>query len=214
MSNFEYIIASLPVVLPDYKYESGKGFETFIGEIRENLSEKDNELVDFLLEGLNPDALDADFYAKALRHKNRFIREYFRFDLNKRNATVSYLNAQLGRPEDTDILTGEGGEDDMDLDIDGFRFTGGEFEEQRLIEGILDQKDLLTREKGLDEATWNKINALTIFNYFDINAVLGFIAKLRIADRWLALDEETGRERFRQLVSEVKGTFKGVNYKE
>ena len=41
---------------------------------------------------------------------------------------------------------------------------------------------------------------------------LGYVAKLKIVDRWLSLDEETGRELFRRLVSEVKGTFRGVHY--
>jgi hypothetical protein len=40
------------------------------------------------------------------------------------------------------------------------------------------------------------------------------VTKLHIVDRWLALDEEKGRELFRKLVQEVKGTFKGVNYTE
>jgi hypothetical protein len=33
-------------------------------------------------------------------------------------------------------------------------------------------------------------------------------------DRWLELDEERGREKFQKLVVEVRGTFKGVDYKE
>ena len=55
---------------------------------------------------------------------------------------------------------------------------------------------------------------LTTFHYFDIDAVLGYLAKLKIADRWIVLDEEKGRELFQQLVKEVKGTFKGVRYTE
>lgn len=212
MSNFEYIVASLPVLLPDYKYGSGEAFNTLVQEIRDNLSEKDNALVDFLLSGFESENLNQDFYAKALHHSNRFIREYFRFDLNKRNAIVRRLNEELGREEGTDIMTGEGSDDDSSLDIDGFRFRGGEFEEERTLGEVLSQKDLLTRERGIDDLTWNKVNALTVFNYFDVNAILGFIAKLHIADRWLSLDEDEGRERFRTLVKEVKGTFKGINY--
>ena len=74
--------------------------------------------------------------------------------------------------------------------------------------------DLLKREKGLDNIVWEKIDNLTMFHYFDLTAVLGYVAKLHIVDRWLALDEENGRELFRKLVNEVRGTFKGVNYKE
>ena len=170
--------------------------------------------MDFLLRGFDDTALDADFYAEALRHRNRFLREYFRFDLNLRNAKVRFLNRELGRPAEQDVLTGEGSADDTGLDIDGYRFTGGEFEESAKVEAILAQKDLLTRERGLDEITWAKVDSLTTFHYFDIQAVLGYIAKLHIVDRWLALDEEAGRELFKKLVDEVRGTFKGVQYSE
>lgn len=212
MSNYEYIITSLPVILPDYRYADGEGFEGMISEIRTDLSERDNALLDFLLRGFSADELTQDFYADALRHRNRFLREYFRFDLNLRNAKVEYLNRQLGRPEGTDVMTGKGTDDDTDLDIDLMRFQSGEFAEMAKVEEILAGTDLIAREKGLDDLTWDKINSLTLFNYFDINAILGFVAKLRIADRWLALDEEAGREKFRQLTREVKGTFKGVKY--
>lgn len=212
MSNYEYIITSLPVILSDYRYADGEGFEGMISEIRTDLSERDNALLDFLLKGFSADELTQDFYADALRHRNRFLREYFRFDLNLRNAKVEYLNRQLGRPEGTDVMTGKGTDDDTDLDIDLMRFQSGEFAEMAKVEEILAGTDLIAREKGLDDLTWDKINSLTLFNYFDINAILGFVAKLRIADRWLALDEEAGREKFRQLTREVKGTFKGVKY--
>ena len=59
---------------------------------------------------------------------------------------------------------------------------------------------------------WEKIGNLTTFNYFDIDAILGFITKLNIVARWYKLDEQTGREMFKKLVDEVRGTFKGVEY--
>ena len=45
--------------------------------------------------------------------------------------------------------------------------------------------------------------------YFDINVILGFLCKLHIVSRWAMLDEQTGREMFRKLVDEVRGTFRG-----
>ena len=59
---------------------------------------------------------------------------------------------------------------------------------------------------------WEKISSLTLFNYFDINVILAFITKLNIVARWFRLDEQTGREMFKKLVDEVRGTFKGVEY--
>ena len=214
MSNFEYIISSLPYLTADYKYEQGQGFYTVLEEIRENLGEKDTQALDFLLDGFNAKKLDADFYALALKSPIAFIREYFRFDLNLRNAKVRYLNRVLGRPDDQDVVTGLGTGEEEDLDIDGYRFTGGEFEEDLKVQNALESASLLDREQSLDDITWEKIDSLETFHYFDITAVLAYVAKLHIVDRWLALDEEKGRELFRKLVQEVRGTFKGVNYTE
>ena len=198
MNNYEYIIASLPYLTHDYKYGEGMGFGDIVAEIRENLSERYKQALDHFLKGYDPKALDLAFYEKALTDKNRFMREYFRFDVLLRNAKVRYLNRELGREPDTDVLEGE----------------WGEFDEAAKTEAILGGKDLIAREKGLDDLCWEKIDSLALFHYFDLTAVLAYIAKLHIVDRWLSLDEEAGRELFRKLVAEVRGTFKGVQYNE
>ncbi|MBR6858467.1 MAG: DUF2764 family protein [Bacteroidales bacterium] len=213
MSNFEYIISSLPYLTMDFKYSGQAGFNSVISDIKRDLDEHDQGLVDFLIRGFSDKELDADFYAQALKGRNRFLREYFRFDLNLRNAKVRYLNAQLGREPDQDLMTGEDPEAE-DVDIDGFRFTGGEFEEAIKVDTILSNTDLVAREKGLDDILWDKIDSLATFHYFDIEAVLAYIAKLHIVTRWLKLDEEVGRDVFRRLLKDVRGTYRGVNYTE
>ncbi|MBR6863461.1 MAG: DUF2764 family protein [Bacteroidales bacterium] len=213
MSNFEYIISSLPYLTMDFKYSGQAGFNSVISDIKRDLDEHDQGLVDFLIKGFSDKELDADFYAQALKGRNRFLREYFRFDLNLRNAKVRYLNAQLGREPDQDLMTGEDPEAE-DVDIDGFRFTGGEFEEAIKVDTILSNTDLVAREKGLDDILWDKIDSLATFHYFDIEAVLAYIAKLHIVTRWLKLDEEVGRDVFRRLLKDVRGTYRGVNYTE
>ena len=212
MSNFEYIISSLPYLTADYKYEDGEGFRSVIDQILSNLSEKDAGALEFLLKGFDADELNPDFYARALSHPVKFLREYFRFDLNLRNAKVGFLNRELGRPDGQDLITGLGTEEDENLDIDLYRFRGGEFEEEMEVASALAQDSLLGREKALDDITWEKISSLETFHYFDITAVLAYVAKLHIVNRWLALDPEKGRELFRTLVDEVRGTFQGVNF--
>ena len=202
MSNFEYIISSLPYLTMDFKYAGQTGFNSVISDIKRDLDEHDQGLVDFLIKGFSEKELDADFYAKALRSRNRFLREYFRFDLNLRNAKVRYLNAQLGREPDQDVMTGEDPEAE---DV---------FEEALKVDNILADKDLVSREKGLDDLLWDKIDGLSTFHYFDIEAVLAYIAKLHIVTRWLNLDEEVGRDVFRRLLKDVRGTYKGVKYSE
>ena len=194
MNNYEYLIASLPDITPDWKDSGEMSGDAFVDWLREGCSDSDRKLIDFLREGFAADNLNKDFYLRVLSHRDRFLREYFRFDLNVRNAKVEYLNRELGRAAGTDIfLTDENG-----------------FEEEARLGAVLGSGDILSREKGIDELMWEKIESLTTFDYFDIDAILGFIAKLNIAMRWNRLDPETGREMFSRIVKEVRGSFTGV----
>ena len=67
MSNFEYIISSLPYLTMDFKYAGQAGFNSVISDIKRDLDEKDQGLVEFLLKGFSDKELNADFYAAALR---------------------------------------------------------------------------------------------------------------------------------------------------
>ena len=202
MKNYEYIIAGLPVVDSGFKF-TDRTPDDFIAEIREQLDRKDNALVDFLLAGYDADKLDADFYRKAITHSNRFLREFFSFDLNLRNAKVKFLNKALSRAADKDVMV---------LMDEKEEVVELPFEQENEVAEALRKDDLLSREKALDDLVWAKISDITVFDTFNIDAVLAFIAKMQVTARWFRLDEQKGREMFRKLSDEVRGTFKGVNY--
>ena len=198
MKNYEYIIAGLPVVDSGFKF-TDRTPDDFIAEIREQLDRKDNALVD----GYDADKLDADFYRKAITHSNRFLREFFSFDLNLRNAKVKFLNKALSRAADKDVMV---------LMDEKEEVVELPFEQENEVAEALRKDDLLSREKALDDLVWAKISDITVFDTFNIDAVLAFIAKMQVTARWFRLDEQKGREMFRKLSDEVRGTFKGVNY--
>lgn len=201
MNNYVYIVASLPDLAAGWKF-ADKTPEEILGEILDLCSEKDKETVRFLQDGLDGQSLDREFYLGALSHKEKFVREYFRFDLNLRNAKVRYLNRALGREADRDVLNL----------TDGTEREEGGFEEAAKAEEALNAGDILSRERALDDLMWEKIDSLTSFHYFDLDVILGFVAKMHIVARWYHLDEAEGRARFEKLVNEVRGTFKGVDF--
>lgn len=194
MNNYEYIVASLPVIEPGSRLGSSSAANAIIDDIREQLSNKDNALVTMLLDGFNPEKLNAGFYRACLGSGSRFLREYFLFDLFLRNTKVEYLNASLGRPEGKDVLLLEELED-------------YEFEQKEEIVEILSGTDIIGREKGLDMAIWEHVEEVTTMDVFDMDAILGFIARLKIIDRWDKLDPETGAELFRRLIKEIRATY-------
>ena len=194
MNNYEYIIASLPLLSKDGKEMPDT--DAILSEIREQLSAKDISTLDLLLSSFDPDKLDAEFYRKAAKDRNRFIREFFCLDLGIRNTKVEYLNSTLGRPEGTDVVV---------LDPDG---EDPAFEQKAEVEALLRTDDILGRERALDDFYWKTVDAITVLDYFNLDVVLAFVVKLKMVERWLRLDEATGRELFRKLVKEIKENTK------
>jgi hypothetical protein len=194
MDNYEYIVASLPVLRPEDSRSDNVNAEALIAEIREQLSGRDQAVLDQLLAGYDAGQLTEDFYRQILRHKNRFLREWFRFDLDLRNATVGYLNHQLHRAPDHDKILLE------EREVE-------EFPELEAAERILRGADILQRERGLDELRWHKVDEITLLDYFDLETLLGYVAKLKIIDRWLQLDPDSGRALFRRMVEEIRTTY-------
>ena len=193
MNNYEYIIASLPVPSPD---SQDLDPEALIGFIRSQCSPSDCAFIDSLLDSFDGKKLDFAYYSRALGSKNRFLREFVLFDLQMRNVKVEYLNKVLGRPEGLDIMPVPGREEE----------NGYSFEAAPAVMAVLEQSDILSRERGLDKLLWEKAEELTRMDLFDIDVILSFIAKLKITVRWNKLDPRTGREMFRKLVQEIRNT--------
>ena len=103
---------------------------------------------------------------------------------------------------------------DPEAEDTGLEPEAPEFKEQARLQSILEGNDILARERGIDDLYWDKIDELTLFDYLNFDKILGMVAKMMIIRRWLILDEQTGREMFKRLVDEVRGTFKGVEYNE
>ena len=209
MNNYVYIIAGLPDFTPDWR-QGEKSLDEYLNQMKELLSEKDMETVRLIEDGFNKEKIGLEFYKEALAHSSAFIREFFQFDLNVRNAKVRYLNHELGRDPQKDVLSMA----DPDAEELGIETEEPVFKEEARLQAILEGKDILARERGIDDLYWDKIDELTLFDYLNFSKILGMVVKMMIIRRWLILDEERGRVMFKRLVDEVRGTFKGVEYNE
>ena len=177
-----------------YRVNTGFNYAAVKESIMELLSEKDQQLVELMEEGFDEDTLNAEFYDKAAKSKNRFIREYFDFDGRLRNLKVNYLAKRLDK----------NGEDYM------VELPEADFEEEKQIQEILADADFVDREQRMDELKWEKASDIARMDYFNMNTILAFLVKAKTVQRWAELDETKGDEMFKKLVAEVRGTFEGV----
>ncbi len=70
------------------------------------------------------------------------------------------------------------------------------------VDRLLGTTDCLAVERTLLEVTWNRWNKLAEQYFFSFEAVLLYLARWEIVNRWTSLDAELGRQRFEQLVTE------------
>lgn len=177
MNNYAYILAALPS--PE--------------EILSLCDASDARRVRFVLDGFDADKLDAAFYTQARESRSRFIREYFDYDRRVRNLKAQWLGQTLGLDAGKDCIVFEGDENEF-------------FDDEARVLDILRGKDILAREKALDELMWEKAEEITRLDVFSLDLVLAYVAKMATVERWNRLSEEEGRKFLRKLVDELRNT--------
>lgn len=207
-NNYEYIVAGLPQLVLDFE-ASHFELDDLTGSVRQQLSKKDNRLLDWLFGGLSASHMNTHFYRAAGRCKDSFIRGYFAFDWEIRNIMAAYtareygmpvLTALVGHNELTDKLISSSKVEDFDLKSTSEYAT--------VLHKIMQLKEPLEREQQIDRLRWEKAESLATFHYFDIDVILAFLLKASLVARWAKLDKITGERLFKELVAEVKGTYK------
>lgn len=73
------------------------------------------------------------------------------------------------------------------------------------VDRLLNQGDPLEIERRLLGATWTEWRRLANEYTFSFEAVILYLARWEIVDRWVRLDRETGRNLFEELVTEALG---------
>lgn len=68
----------------------------------------------------------------------------------------------------------------------------------------------LERERTLDQARWEKAEALALTSPFGLEALLAYGIKLRLAQRWATLDDEAGRAALLGAVQGVRDAARGA----
>lgn len=211
MGNYHYVIAGLPDIILDFE-NSGYDFNALFEHISEMSSQQDRRCMEWLFFGLNEENLNNHFYRAAKASRNKFIKEYFTFDLELRNFQAAFV----ARKNSLDPATYLIGENEITEQLKTSKAPDFGLslycESAPEIFKILENSNILEREQLIDKLKWKKANEICTFNYFDINVILSFLLKANIVKRWSKLDKKRGATLFKELVEEIKGTFKPENY--
>lgn len=189
MNNYVYIVAGLPELSLNFDAENFSYVATK-NYFLELLSENDQKLVELLEQGFDETKVGPDFYAETASSKNAFIRRYFDFDARLRNMKAEFLGKRLNREVESYLI----------------EMPESDFEEGKQIKAVFETTDFVLREQQLDQLRWDKATEIAIMDYFNMNAILAYLVKAKIVQRWVELDKQKGAEMFRTLIKEMRVT--------
>ena len=151
-------------------------------------------------------ALFDAYYATCSRAKSRFLREWSEFDRTLRNVTAAVTARAAGRPvEEVTVGGGDVAELLERSSAADFGLRGELPYIDAVIAAVNDEANLVEKEHKIDLIRWNEATELATFDYFDINTILSYLARVNIVARWTQLDAVRGREMFDRLMAELDG---------
>lgn len=151
------------------------------------------------------DVLNTHYYNYATKSANRFVAEWFMFNLNVNNVLAA-MTARKYKMSVADVVIGNG-EIAEALRTSGARDFGltGTFEQIEQLQRMCENPKLQERERQLDELRWRWLDDNSVFNYFTVERLFVFLVKLGIVERWAALDADKGMERYQAIIADLKG---------
>lgn len=150
-----------------------------------------------------PKLLLTAYYQEMKSSKNRFIRAWGESDRTIKNICAAIEARRIGRAI-SGVVVGDGQVVESLCSSSAADFgLKGEVDFVNSVLTITEQTDMLKKEKELDLLRWKIIDELTVYDYFNIDFLLGYYMKLCMINRWLILDEKTGREMFDKIVGEL-----------
>jgi len=209
MKNYEFIIAGLPCLEPDFD-NPVQDYESITAQAISYLDDKDRRYTDWLRYGLKSENLSPHFYRTISKNSNRFLKTYFAFDLMLRNIQAAYLSRKQSLDPDR-YLIGEGEivEALKKSKAPDFGIISEVEFASRLLQ-IFEIKDLIEREKALDLLRWEEVNKICTYSYFSMDVILSFIFKSSIIKRWHSLDKKSGERLFRKYVDQMRDSYKMI----
>lgn len=151
--------------------------------------------------------LTALYYDYATSFNNDFLNRWFEFERTTKNVMTGLMARKYEYPLEGELI----GKDSITASIRksharDFGLTNDFPGIEKLLH-VFDKENLLEREKDIDQLKWQYLDDLNTFNYFSIEVILGYVIRLDMVNRWMQLDEETGREMFNKLLEELRNSF-------
>ena len=155
------------------------------------------------------DFLAALYYKYGMECKNRFVAEWFEFNLNINNILTALTCRKYGWDIKSAIVGDNVVAETIRSSVSARDFNlKSEIDYFDALVSISETSNLLDREHRIDALKWNWLEENTFFSSFSIEKVLSFWLRCELMHRWDNLTMEEGAEIFRQMINDLKKDVK------
>ena len=167
-------------------------------------NEQSEEKIDFA-----EDFLAALYYKYGMQCKNKFVAEWFEFNLNINNILTALTCRKYGWDIKSAIIGDNVVAETIRNSVSARDFNlKAEIDYFDALVSISETANLLDREHRIDALKWNWLEENTFFSSFSIEKVLSFWLRCELMHRWDNLSMEEGAEIFRQMINDLKKDVK------
>lgn len=167
-------------------------------------NEQNEEKIDFA-----EDFLAALYYKYGMQCKNKFVADWFEFNLNINNILTALTCRKYGWDIKSAIVGDNVVAETIRNSVSARDFNlKAEIDYFDALVSISETANLLDREHRIDALKWNWLEENTFFSSFSIEKVLSFWLRCELMHRWDNLSMEEGAEIFRQMINDLKKDVK------
>jgi len=155
--------------------------------------------------------LQSLYYEYVLQVENDFLGQWFMFDRDMKNIITAVNCRKYGYDTEKQLIPVKYENEVYETLIKSSPKADLLADEVPYVEKILQiaesEMDISEKEKSLDNIKWQFLDEHTFFRYFTIEKILSFVIKLKIVERWIELDNETGKALFARLINNIKMSY-------
>ena len=167
-------------------------------------NEQSEEKIDFA-----EDFLSALYYKYGMQCKNKFVADWFEFNLNINNILTALTCRKYGWDIKSAIVGDNVVAEAIRNSVSARDFNlKTEIDYFDTLVSISETANLLDREHRIDALKWNWLEENTFFSSFSVERVLSFWLRCELMHRWDNLSMEEGAEIFRQMINDLKKDVK------
>lgn len=138
---------------------------------------------------------------------NLLVKRYAEFSMNLKNLVTALNARKYGMEISREVI----GDNELAIALRTSNAKdfglGMDYPYVEKVLALMDNDNLVERERGLDLIIWNFLDEAVTFEYFSLERVISYMLRLMIVERWSKMSSESGRKVFMEMIERFRQSF-------